>query len=100
MCFKVQFCYRCKNHKCVPKSNVCDGVDNCGDGSDEEAHACKFTFLVCFYNFFKETKIFFSVEKKLDHYEKVQKSTFKFWDIQGDINLTFFFNEQYSNIVY
>lgn len=27
--------FRCKNRRCVPKSLVCDGVDNCGDGSDE-----------------------------------------------------------------
>lgn len=76
MCYKLHYCYRCKNHKCVPKTNVCDGVDNCGDGSDEEAHACKFTFLVWFYTI--------SVQKKLDHYEKVRKSLFKCWDIQGD----------------
>lgn len=27
--------FQCENKKCVPRYQVCDGVDNCGDGSDE-----------------------------------------------------------------
>lgn len=27
--------YQCDNHKCVPRYQLCDGINNCGDGSDE-----------------------------------------------------------------
>ena len=27
--------FQCSNSRCVPTSNICDGVDDCGDNSDE-----------------------------------------------------------------
>lgn len=30
--------FQCANFKCIPRYNVCNGVDNCGDGSDENNH--------------------------------------------------------------
>src|SRR5699024_233090 len=27
--------FQCRNFYCIPKSQTCDGVDNCGDNSDE-----------------------------------------------------------------
>lgn len=36
--------FRCKNKRCVPKSSICDGVNDCEDNSDESAcsthHKC------------------------------------------------------------
>jgi len=40
-CFSVNFScdalkrFQCENHRCVPRYQLCDGIDNCGDGSDE-----------------------------------------------------------------
>lgn len=40
-CFSVNFScdalkrFQCENHRCVPRYQLCDGHDNCGDGSDE-----------------------------------------------------------------
>ncbi|XP_066133518.1 low-density lipoprotein receptor-related protein 10 isoform X1 [Saccopteryx bilineata] len=33
MCLQEEF--QCLNHRCVPLAQHCDGVDTCGDGSDE-----------------------------------------------------------------
>lgn len=27
--------FQCSNHKCIARYQLCDGIDNCGDGSDE-----------------------------------------------------------------
>jgi hypothetical protein len=27
--------FQCENRRCVPRYQLCDGIDNCGDGSDE-----------------------------------------------------------------
>lgn len=32
--------FECKNHVCVQSSWICDGDNDCGDGSDEELHLC------------------------------------------------------------
>ncbi|XP_076828220.1 MAM and LDL-receptor class A domain-containing protein 1 [Brachyhypopomus gauderio] len=38
-CTKHQFA--CANGHCIPHGNLCDFIDHCGDGSDEDQHICK-----------------------------------------------------------
>ena len=38
MCHKNQ--YLCDNKKCIPIQWKCNGNNDCGDNSDEHAHAC------------------------------------------------------------
>ncbi|XP_061122045.1 MAM and LDL-receptor class A domain-containing protein 1 isoform X2 [Syngnathus typhle] len=33
--------YACANGRCVPRDNLCDFIDHCGDDSDEEPYICK-----------------------------------------------------------
>ena len=32
--------FKCDNYACTSNKNLCDGVDNCGDGSDEAPALC------------------------------------------------------------
>lgn len=32
--------YGCDNGNCIPDDEVCNGHDNCGDGSDEKQDLC------------------------------------------------------------
>lgn len=45
--------FKCNNSQCVFKAYICDGRDDCGDGSDEdERHACKSPALRSDYRLF------------------------------------------------
>ncbi|XP_076282536.1 vitellogenin receptor-like isoform X2 [Lasioglossum baleicum] len=33
--------YLCKNERCIPLNATCNGVDDCGDGSDESIDGCR-----------------------------------------------------------
>lgn len=33
--------FQCDNHLCVRHTDLCDGRDDCGDGSDEDEEMCK-----------------------------------------------------------
>ncbi|VDM41615.1 unnamed protein product [Toxocara canis] len=36
----AEIAFTCKNKKCVPRAMVCDGMNDCGDGSDEAKCDC------------------------------------------------------------
>lgn len=43
--------YLCKNQRCIFFNAVCNGKDDCGDGSDEGA-GCKYDILVLIWYIF------------------------------------------------
>ena len=43
LCLRNQF--QCSNQKCVSKTAICNGIDECGDLSDEKENcSCKFNY--------------------------------------------------------
>ena len=33
--------FQCFNGNCIPQSAMCDGIDDCGDNSDERCGKCR-----------------------------------------------------------
>ena len=33
--------YRCKNNRCIARTHLCDGVDNCRDGNATDEIGCR-----------------------------------------------------------
>ena len=46
--------FRCSDNTCIPRDRMCNGVQDCVDGADEEEVLCK---LFCCLNYFRKCRI-------------------------------------------
>ena len=63
--------FQCKNKKCIPLWQICNGYDECGDGSDENNHTlCRRWPTTCASNQFKCTNDkCIDLTKVCDHFD-------------------------------
>ena len=72
--------FKCSNDKCVPRYRLCNGMDDCGDNSDEH-HACSYN---CMWGQWKEGTCNCSTETKLFSRTVLRNATGLGLDCVGD----------------
>lgn len=43
---EAPFRFRCDNNRCIYSPELCNSIDDCGDGSDERQENCEYSFMM------------------------------------------------------